>query len=283
MKAELKSKDCQDIIIQTNILSDNDNSLILKLIKIYFEINSKNEKLTSLRLKNDIIKKVSKINLSFDMNNALGKEKNFIINIIPIKNEKMFTLYKSDKDYKMISLIEKTMIHYLLMLYEDINSEIENYKNESLVKNYKKIFDSEIFKFTSISKNNKFKNSFDCSSEFNDKINKVFEKLKNTNDNIDELDILSKELQQNFDIINKEINPNQHKDFKNGLEDKNEYIYNNSIQNINRFKNLNCDKLFNIFNYELSNKNIISKKVSINENLNILPCLTHFKPPMIAF
>ena len=270
MKAELKSKDCQDIIIQTNILSDNDNSLILKLIKIYFEINSKNEKLTSLRLKNDIIKKVSKINLSFDMNNALGKEKNFIINIIPIKNEKMFTLYKSDKDYKMISLIEKTMIHYLLMLYEDINSEIENYKNESLVKNYKKIFDSEIFKFTSISKNNKFKNSFDCSSEFNDKINKVFEKLKNTNDNIDELDILSKELQQNFDIINKEINPNQHKDFKNGLEDKNEYIYNNSIQNINRFKNLNCDKLFNIFNYELSNKNIISKKVSINENLNIL-------------
>ena len=75
-----------------------------------------------------------------------------------MKDEKLFNFYKSNKDNKIITLIQKVIIHYLLFLFEDINSQMEEYNNDKIFKNHRHIFQTEIFKFMSIPINDPIKN-----------------------------------------------------------------------------------------------------------------------------
>ena len=72
---------------------------------------------------------VAEIKIEFIVKDRSLTNNDFIINIIPIKNEKMFKLYKANKDYKIISLIQKSIIHYLLFLFEDIKIQIHSLIN----------------------------------------------------------------------------------------------------------------------------------------------------------
>ena len=221
-KIDIKLKEIKDIIFKTNLLNINDYKELYNSIKILVKCGKENyddtKQVKLFQEKDNIYHNVAEINIEFKVNDRNSTNNDFIINIIPIKNEKMFKLYKANKDYKIISFIEKSIIHYLLFLFEDIKAQIEKYNNDSIIKAQRKIFQSEIFKFLSIPKNKLKINNFLSTSKFNI-TNKILEKLNESMDNIEDLDILNNELNINFDKINKEINQNIY-DFQKTLNEK---------------------------------------------------------------
>ena len=268
----IKLKEIKDIIFKTNLLNIKDYRDLYNSIKITVKTNKDNyngNKLVSLfQDKDNIYHDVSEINIEFKPKDRNLINDDFIINIIPIKNEKMFKSYKANKDYKIISLIEKSIIYYLLFLFEDIKTQIEKYNNDNIIKAERKIFQSEIFKFLSIPKNEFKQNNFISTSKFNILTNKVLEKLNETMDNIEDLDILNNELNTNFNKINKELNQNIFNIQKN-LDEKIKQISSIKGKNIiNLFNTENIDKIIQIFNYDLLNKSNIPMQMNKNDELN---------------
>ena len=144
---KIKLKDKKDICIKNSFLAKKDfqeleNSIKINLIsdQFYDTINLNND--------NDyyIYNNVTEINIKFKI---INKNKNdFIIKIIPIKNKELLEVcLKNQKDYNIISSIEQCIIYYLLFLFEDIKSQIEKYNNNIIIKNLRKIFQYEVFKF----------------------------------------------------------------------------------------------------------------------------------------
>ena len=196
-------------------------------------------------------------------------KKEFVINIIPINNEKLFNKYKTDKDHKIISLIEKSIIQYLLNLFEDANSQIEKYNKEKAIKSHIKLFQTEIFRFLSIPINIKIEKNNQKHSEFNEITNKLLEELDKRNLNNKVFNILNDELHSNFNKINKEIYKNNF-EFENIYENKMKNNFSNDGQNIIFIDVKKYDNLFQILNDNLSEKNFSAKQVIQNANLNFL-------------
>ena len=182
---KIKLKDKKDICIKNGFLAKKDfqeleNSIKINLIsdQFYDTINLNND--------NDyyIYNNVTEINIKFKI---INKNKNdFIIKIIPIKNKELLEVcLKNQKDYNIISSIEQCIIYYLLFLFEDIKSQIEKYNNNIIIKNLRKIFQYEVFKFLSIPMDKLKINNCISFSKFNEILNQVLEKLNKNIDNID--------------------------------------------------------------------------------------------------
>ena len=273
-KILMKYKQNKDIIFKTNLLNIKDFKELYHSIKISIktgkEVNSEIIQVNLFKEKDYIYHDVSEINIELKAKDKNLTNNDFIINIIPIKNEKMFNSYKTNKDYKIMALIEKSIIHYLLSLFEDIKSQIEKYNNNNLIKAHRKIFQTEIFRFISIPKEKFIKINSISISQFSDTTNKVLEKLNENMDNIEDLNILNNELVANFNKINKEIIQNKF-DFQKVYEEKMKNVSFNREQYIIDLSSINnYDKLFQIFNYDLSNKNNILMKTDKNDELKNL-------------
>jgi len=182
---KIKLKDKKDICIKNSFLAKKDfqeleNSIKINLIsdQFYDTINLNND--------NDyyIYNNVTEINIKFKI---INKNKNdFIIKIIPIKNKELLEVcLKNQKDYNIISSIEQCIIYYLLFLFEDIKSQIEKYNNNIIIKNLRKIFQYEVFKFLSIPMDKLKINNCISFSKFNEILNQVLVKLNKNIDNID--------------------------------------------------------------------------------------------------
>ena len=265
-KIIIKLKTASNIVIRTNLLSEKEikklnSSTIINII------SSSRSNPAKFTVKGCLYREVEEINIEFRDNNRSNNKNNAIINIVPLKDENLFKLYNNNKDYKIISLIEQSIIHYLLSLFEDINSKLEEYNDDKTIKSYRKMFQKEIFKYMSIPINNSMiiRKS---STKFNNITNEFLEKINKNLDKIEDLDIIRNELIKNFNIINKEIYQNKI-DLKKNYEDE---ISNSILQKKNNTseKEIKCEKLFKVFNYDLSLKNFIAKQINENKKLNCL-------------
>ena len=255
----------KNIIIKTNILSNDEYKKFDRFRFIKIDIFSGLEKIPFKFLNGEdfIYKDVSQINIQMNWwYNYLDND--YIINIIPVKDGKLFNKYNS-KDYRIFSLLEKSIIHYLLYLFDNIHYELEQYNNNKIIKNYKTKFENELFKFISIpKKQNLTKNK--SHSEFSFITSDFFEKIYIKENNIENLDILYDELKINFEKMNKEISINE-----------SEFQKENTIK-IEKLEcddyflnNINLDKLFKIFNLDLpKKKSILIMQIRENKNLNLL-------------
>ena len=151
IKQEIKLKEKKDLIITKRILSKNELKELENSIKINIKSEQHINQVKFIKEQDNIIyPNVSEINVEFNVANINNNKSDFIIHIIPLKDKELFNSYKENKDYEIISLIEKTIIHYLLSLFEDIISEIEKYNKDKIVKNQIKIFQTELFRYLSI-------------------------------------------------------------------------------------------------------------------------------------
>ena len=214
-------KDKKDIFIKTSFLPKEVFQELEKSIKINL---ISDQFYTTIKLNNNckyyLYQNVTEINIEFKIRNININKNNFSIRIIPLKNKKLLEeSLKYRKDYKIISSIEKCIIHYLLFLFEDIKSQIEKYNNDIIIKNLRKIFQSEVFKFLSIPIDKLIINNFISFSKFNEISNQLLEKLYKNIDNIEKFFSLNNELLVNLNKINKEIYQNKY-DFQINYEDK---------------------------------------------------------------
>ena len=260
---KFEMKESKDIIIKTKLVSNKKlfNSIKIELNRKIIDYNINRE--------DEIYHDVKEVRIIFKNVDKTIKE-NFVINIIPVKDEKLFIKYKTNKDYKIISLIGKSLIHYILYLFEDINSEIEKYNNEKIVKLEREVFKSEIFKFLSIPLNLEIKDFYPSSTQFYLINNELLQKLNKSIINLEDFNSLNDQLNENFQKINKKNSENifniqtfyENKMQKINPPNKSQYI---NLLNENKY-----DTLFSIFNYDLSKKNFQALKIEQNKKLFLL-------------
>ena len=265
----IKLKKPIDIIIKTSFLSYKE---LYNSIKIKLSYDNIFRKVVNLETEKDFIyHNVFEINIELSDNNINNKN-DFFINIIPLKDEKKFYLYKNNNDIKIISLIQKAIIHYLLFIFEDINSQIDKYNYKQIVKRYRKVFQTELFKFMSIPLNESINNCINVQSPFNDLANKLLEKLNETIGGAGDFSILNNNLIDDLRNINKDVSQKNFDFLK---------IYDIEIKKLNKeasFKrqdnntinDIPYNKLFNFFNYDLSKKNRILSQIKSDNNLDSL-------------
>ena len=260
----------KDIIIKSSILSNKELLNSIK-IKISYDNIYKNKKINLESQQDYIYHNVFEINIDLLSNNIINKNE-FVINIIPLKDEKAFNLYKNNEDIKIISLIQKAIIHYLLFIFEEINSQIDKYNNDQNIKNLRKIFQTELFKFMSIPLNQSINNFINIPSPFNDITNQLLEKLNETIDNTNDFSILNNDLIDDFKNINKKISQKKF-DFLNKYDSQIRKINKEASyrrQENNSINELQYKKLFNFFNYDLSKNNRMLNQIKSDDNLDSL-------------
>ena len=221
-----------------------------------------------LHEKEQIYNKVEELDIDIRSMNSQRNRNEFIINIIPLKNEKLYNLYKNNKDNKIISLIEKCIIQYLLFLFEDFNNKIEKYNSDRIIKNQRKIFQLEIFKFLSFTKNISITNNIISQSQFIDKTNKLLEELYEIIGSKENFNKLNDGLLTKFNIINKEIGETKFDFKKYENTTKNIPKENKKIINISNIEKYN--KIFKIFESDLSKNNFNMNQMNRNKDLNEL-------------
>ena len=256
-----------DIIFYTNYISNTkDNDFYIKLI---IEDNFGLKKIGIKKGNIFLYKKVKHINIThYNSNDELTA--NFIIKIIPLKDEYKYNSYSNNENNEIISLIQKIIIHYLLFLFEDIHSQIDNFYNDKNEKNKNKIYQTELFKFISIPKDEDIiQEDKDNSSNINIIINKL-NKIFNNKDN--NFNILNDDLADLFNNINKDINSNESillKNYEKNVQIINENAFSNKrIDDLEDGKKIN--ELLEIFKYDLENKNLMINKIKSNEELDKL-------------
>ena len=251
----------KNIIIKTNLLSH-----IELFNSIDIEITNKNRIFPVFLNKckdNNIYYNVERLKIIFKKMKRNFDKYDFIIHIIPLKDTKLFELYEKDKDFIIISLIEKSIIHYLLNSFEGINSHIKKY-NDKLSKEFSNIFQSELFKFLSIPKDLSLEKYIKSNSQSNDTINKSNEKLDELIMNTQFFNSLSDELNKSFNAISKNISTKE-----SVYEPKNENFFYDK-QKINIKEEKEYDEILKIFKYDLSTKNIIANSIKENDKINLL-------------
>ena len=273
IKMKIKLKEKKDIFIKTSFLPKEVFQELEKSIKINL---ISDQFYTTIKLNNNckyyLYQNITEINIEFKIRNININKNSFSIRIIPLKNKKLLEeSLKYRKDYKIISSIEKCIIHYLLFLFEDIKSQIEKYNNDIIIKNLRKIFQSEVFKFLSIPIDKLIINNFISFSKFNEISNQLLEKLYKNIDNIEKFFSLNNELLVNLNKINKEIYQNKY-DFQINYEDKikKNYVKNPENMNILNENENKYKKLFEIFNYDLTKSSFMALKTNKDENINSL-------------
>ena len=260
---EINLKTSNNVIIRTNILSNklsNEKTRVLNSIEIDIKSMKGNSKYNFLEKNEQIYHDIFGINIKFNNLERNTEKINLIINIIPLKDENLYKLYKNNKDLKIISLIGKCILNYLLCLFEGIHSQIEKYNNEDIVKDYKLLFQNDIFKFMSIPINKTTEQNLISPSKFNDVTNSLLEQLDKSIGNIEIFNTLFNELSSSLHkkVLNFNIN------FDSGIKSN---LINNK-KDIYFLEEKKYNQLFNLFKYDLQkNRKFIPKE---NNNLNSL-------------
>ena len=211
----------------------------------------------------------------------------FILNVIPVKNDNEYIKNKKNENFKIINLIQKTILHYFLFLLNKIDEKINNFNKEQNVKNFCKLYHTEFLQFI-------------CTNNIDINID---DKNKNENENGQE-SIISKCIELNNDINNlfEESKENEEEE-KNEEKDKNQKkppksstsfindiisifgklnkneaytLYkkdDKTLQKILSYKDIitsdsSFTKLIELFNSEISKKNRILYSMQSNESIN---------------
>ena len=253
-----------DIIFYIDYISikNSDDNYINLIIEDNFGLKEFRIKKGSIYL----YQKVKHINISY---NNLGDElsDNFVIKIIPLKDEYKYNSFIKNENYVIISLIQKVVIHYLLFLFEDIHSQIDNFNNDKKEKNKSKIYQTELFKFISIPEN---ENIIIGDKENN--INKFINKLDKIFDDNNNFNILNNEISDLFNIINKYMNSKELmllEKYEKNIKKINTNAFKNKIINDLEYEK-KINELSQIFKYDLENKNAMMNKIKSNEDLDKL-------------
>ena len=252
-------KEPKNIVIKTSLTSHNN-------INDYFRLELYKDKdqsyIVNLNFETGkIFKKVSKIEITMKNRDSIFL-KDFVLNIIPLKNdfnEKEYYIQKNSKDHRIILLIEKSIIHYLLFLFEDIYAQIDDFNNDKIIYQFSKIYKSDIFKFININ-NIKVSNKKDISSNpVIDKINQLIKKIGNTlGYNEINFKILNQNLMNSFEDINKDINKTIN--YEEQIIKINKIIKTEELPKNKKYEILDMnkyDRIFNLFQNDIKNKNRI--------------------------
>ena len=272
-KIPIKLKEPKSLIIKTSFSSCNNLNKL-----IYIKLIKKNNESYIVNLNYEdgyMFKNVKKIEVELlnndnDNNNDIISLKDFVINIIPIKNEDEYYMKKNNNDNKILLLIQKSIIYYLLFLFEDIHSQIDKFNSNEIINKHCKLYQTEIFKFISIPEN-KEKLPLEKNIEdnpvikiSNDFINKMGEILGKNNTNFDSL---NKYLMTKFGKINEELDKNYKKIYEKEIKEINRIIKETKGNKIISIKNINnYDDLFIAFKNKLfkNNPNIQTKSQTDN-------------------
>ena len=268
-KQEIKFKEPKNIIIKHNFrpIDKLKNIFNIELIK------NNNEIVTIIPSIFYIYHDIVKINFEHKIeNNSNNSNSNlFSINIISIKNEKEYFLFLTNMDFNQIILIQKNLIHYLLFLFEDVYTQIDEYYNDKIIKNHSKLFESEIFKFISIPKEEQIINDNQYDSQFinltNQLIEKINEKFEDKNNGFN---ILKSNLVPSFMQINNEIYPKKYnyiENYEKYMKKLNTTIFHKN-KNGSSIEEKKYTKLFYFFEYNLSKKKFILSQIKTNEKIN---------------
>ena len=271
----------QNIIFRCNItdLEDLDYYMKVELIKkngdkkLYLNLNE---------VKDYVYPDVDGIEITFLKLSAIHYP--FIFTIIPVLDEKEYLKNKKNDNYKIINLIQKTILHYFFFLFEKIEEKINNFIKEQSVRNFCKLYHTDFLQF--IYTNNK---DIDLTLFSGKKEGENTEKEKNEENKENPEGIvyksnqLIKEIYQLFDLEKNEIAKDDN--YKLSLEmicDKfiNTFGKNNlykkddiTTKKILSYKDINLTdksfiKLIELFNSEITKKNKIFNTVQSNESIN---------------
>ena len=261
----IKLKEPKDIVIKTSLSSYDD---LNEFINIKLINNDDDVYVCNLNYDNEIVfENIKKINVS-----VLKKDssylKDFIINIMPLKNKDEYYLQKNNKNKKILLLIQKAILQYLLFLFKDIHKKIDEFNDNDLISKLSKLYQKEIFKFISIPDN------IDSYLKNKPKENKIIDLYNNLVENIGEIlnekNINFTSLINSFENINKNIIKNSiYKKEINKLNILNtNKIIKQNIPSSNNYKKY--DLLFTYFKKYQSKKNKILSIYPTNEILDLL-------------
>ena len=134
----------QNIIFKTNItdVENLNDYMSIKLIKK----NPNNSMIIDLNDTGDYIYyNVDEIGVK--LNNVTDDHIEFILNVIPVKDEKEYIKNKSNENFKIINLFQKTILHYFLFLFEKIDEKLNYFVKEQKVRNFCKLYHTEFLQF----------------------------------------------------------------------------------------------------------------------------------------
>ena len=250
VKIPIQLHENKNIVIKSSLTS---NEKISELIQITL-IKQNNERFdVNLDKALDLIfYNIKRIEISFLVENKNIK-KDFIINIIPLKDEEKYLSYKKNQDDRFISLIQKSIIYCLIYLLDDIKKEINIYNEDKIIKNHAKIYQNKLLKNISlladskdISTSNKKSNS-----QIIEKTNKLMEDITK------KLGFDANEPLKFFE--KKDKNDKINEDTSN-IKGKIDEIFEDS-----KFK-----KLIEIFEEDLAKKNPNKYKIQEKQGINLL-------------
>ena len=247
----------KNIIIKTSLISyQNLRDFFVITLNDNYEVNLNFET-------EKIFRNISKINILMKNRDSIVLN-DFVINIIPLKkdfNEEQYYIQRNINDNKILMLIEKSIIYYLLNINNDINNQIEEFDRDELIIQHSRIYEYDLFKFINIYYDNDL-NLGDINSPLINKIIKFKKKIEESlGINLENFKILNQNLFDSIENINNVINYEKEMKIKdiNKIEE-----INNNNKKYDNFEINKYDKLFNIFQKDLKKKNLIylkSKKV----------------------
>ena len=254
----------KSIIIKTSLTSYNN-------LKHFFEITLNDDYEVNLNFETGkIFRNVSKIDILMKNRDSIVL-KDFVLNIIPLKKdfiEKQYYIQKYINDNKILLLIEKTIIHYLLNIYNDIDNTIEEFNNDKLIIQHSRIYENDLFQFIKINYD-MYSNVKDINSPVINQIKKLMKKIEETfQRDCGYFRILNQNLMNSLENINMAINNEE--EMKNIIEVNRTEVINNNEKyeklNINKYD----DELFNVFQKDLQKKNLIYLKSQNNQRIDEL-------------
>ena len=262
----------KNLIIKTSLTSHNDLNDYFEL-KIYKKENRDIPYIINLNFENEnIFRNVSKIEIIMKNRDSLFL-KDFVLNIIPLKNdfnENEYIIQKNMEDNKIILLIEKSIIQYLLFLFEEIYKQIDEFNNDKIILQHSKIYNSEIFKFIRTNKD-KVSKEIDNSNPIINKINLLIKKIEGIVGKEINFTLLNQNLMNSLEEINKDMSvPNN---YEKKIKNIDNFIKKEELPKNKKYEILDMnkyDKLFDLFKSDLQRKNKMLSQRQSNEILDIL-------------
>ena len=264
----------QNIIFKNNLtdIEDFNDYMTIKLIKKdkkdFVELNL-NE------IYDYIHYNVDEIEVTFNKVNKTNNQ--FILNVIPLKDEKLYLKYRNNENCRIINLLQKTILHYFLYLFENIDESINNFIKKREIKYFCKLYLTDFLQFIDTKNIDINLSIFDKEKEKEEENEKKDEdNSENTEEEsiISKTDELIKDIYKLFDYSKKD---NDNKNNKSPIQVLNEQfislfekINNNekknyykkdeqSLQKIKSYKDINLSdssfsKLFEQFESDISKK-----------------------------
>ena len=254
VKIPINLNENKNLIIKTSLTS---NEKINELIQI--ELTKKNNDRFTVNLdkaQDLIFYNIKRIEISFLVNNINITKKDFIINIIPLKDDLKYLSYKKNQDDRIISLIQKSIIYCLLNLLDDIKKEINAYNEDKIIKNHAKIYQNKLLKNISILDASKEKD-ISTSNEKNNSL--IIEKTKKLMNDITQI--------LGYDANHESLKFFEKKEEKDKI---NEDVSNIKSNMDEIFEDSKFKKLIEIFEEDLVKKNPNKYKVQEKEGINLL-------------